>query len=139
MLSHLVSFTKMYHILWIFFLITCLMSSCYSSSNKVLHFKPKNEYFLQTSHIHFNIMFLLLHAFSCQYANTLLFSTLINFCNFILVSLPSFVLKFNKGSNFYQEAKTVKNSCSSSIFLSLCWYFLLSLIQSSVRLCMEAC
>ena len=53
-------------------------------------------------------MLSLLHAFSCQYANTLLLSILIIFCNFFSVSLPSFVLKINKGTKFYLEARTVK-------------------------------
>ena len=97
--SHSLKFSLTLVVLWVVAL---------SSTNKVLHFKQKNEYFLQTSDIHFNIIFSLLHVFSFEYANSLLLSTLINFCNFVWVTLPSFALKFNKGDNFCAEARTFK-------------------------------
>ena len=113
------------HYLNISFTLLALWIVALSSTNKVLHFKPKNEYFLQTSYIHLNIMFSLFHAFSCQYANSLLLSTLINFYKFFSVFLPSFALKINKGANFCPEARAVKIVVIFS-FLVLVFLYLLS-------------
>ena len=57
MLAHLVSLTTMYHIFEFSFTLLVLSVVALSSTNKVLHFKPKNEYFLQISDIYFKIMF----------------------------------------------------------------------------------
>ena len=53
-------------------------------------------------------MFSLFHSFCCQYANTLLLFTLINFLNLFSISLPCFSLKINKDAYFYPEATTDK-------------------------------